>query len=173
VCKNWYLRVLRHAPDVLLTQSSKVARHAMVYWDKGMYMMVSCSTINILRDLLQFYRAWTHQSLINSNLWSQNKNISEYEGFPIACYTPPMYSFCNLIVIDDGILLYKYYCKRTNTILTIVRDLLEFCRAQTLQSLININLWSQNKNILEYWGFPIASYTPPMDSHMYKVIVYK
>jgi hypothetical protein len=93
------------------------------------------------------------QSLINSNVWSQNKNISEYGGFTIASYIPPMDSFVLPIVVDDGILVYRP--------ITIWRDLLQFCRAWTLQSLSNSNCWS---------GFSIASYTPPipipMDSHM-------
>jgi hypothetical protein len=66
-------------------------------------MIFSCSTITIGRDLLQFYTVQTLQSLINSTLWSKNESISEYEGFPVASYTPPMDRFCPQIVIYDGI----------------------------------------------------------------------
>ena len=42
---------------------------------------------------------------------SHDENISEYGGFPIACYTHPIHSFSPQIVIYDGILVYNYYSK--------------------------------------------------------------
>jgi hypothetical protein len=45
------------------------------------------------------------------------ENISEYGGFPIACYTHHMDSFWLQIVIDCGILLCNHYWKRAITFL--------------------------------------------------------
>jgi hypothetical protein len=126
-------------------------------------MILSCSTITTGRDLLHFCTAWTLQSLINSHLWSQNKNISEYGGFSKASYTPPMDSVCNLIIIDDGILIYKHYWKRAVTFL------------YSLDTFIidhNSTLWSHNYNISEYAGFPIASYTHSIHTLSPQIVIY-
>jgi hypothetical protein len=48
---------------------------------------------------------------------SHNENISEYGGFPIACYTHHMDSFGLQTVIDDGILLCNHYWHQTVTFL--------------------------------------------------------
>jgi hypothetical protein len=48
--------------------------------------------------------------------------------------------------------------------ISIARDSLHFFAALTLQSSINSNLLAQNENISEYGGFPIATYSLPIQS---------
>jgi hypothetical protein len=48
---------------------------------------------------------------------SHDENISEYGGFPIACYTHPIHSFSPQIIIYDGILLCNHYRHKPVTFL--------------------------------------------------------
>jgi hypothetical protein len=118
--------------------------------------MVSCSTTTIGKESLHFFTVWTLQSSINSNLWSHNENISEFRGFPIACYNHHMDSFL---------------CTNSNRLwYPIVQSLFGENYYISLQ-FRNFNHLSIAIYDPKMRGFPIAWYSHPIHSFSPQIVI--